>query len=76
MIVVQQMITIATFDVIPTEYLEDEVYYFPDLDPYSVNFEMAGIESTFLLSNIGFILWMIIINILFILIHAVLKSFN
>ena len=65
-----KMIEFAEFDLIPTEYLDELMYYWPESDPFSANFESVGIETTFFLENIGFAIWMANFNILLILFHA------
>ena len=73
------MVQLATFDLIPTEVIDEEKYYWPEADPFNTNFEMAGVESELLLANIGFVLYMIYVHCLMILIHACLhrlKSCN
>ena len=76
MIVTKALIDIATFDLIPTEILDEYLWYFPEGDAFSASFETAGVESTLFLKNIGFILYMIIAHILFVLIHAALHKFR
>lgn len=57
---IANLVEIATFDVIPVSSLEEEIYYFPEADPFTVNFEMVGTESTLFLANIGLPLWMLV----------------
>ena len=59
MIVVEEMVKLATFDLIPTESIDEEMYDWPDEAPYSVSFESAGVESKFFLANIGFALYLV-----------------
>ena len=40
MTIVGQMIKLATFDLIPTEIIDAELYYWPEEDPFSINFEI------------------------------------
>lgn len=61
---------IVTFDFISTENVESEVYYWPETDPFTTNFEMAGVESIFFLANIGFALYLIYLNLFAALVHA------
>ena len=49
---------LATFDLIPTESLDEEMYNWPDEAPYSVSFESAGVESKLFLANIGLALYL------------------
>ena len=67
------MIKLATFDLVPTEIIDEQIYYWPENDgPFSVNFEMTGTESVILLANIGFTIYMIYLNVFAILVHACL----
>ena len=44
--VIEFMIKIATFDLIPTSSIDDLIYYWPETaGAFSVNFEMAGVET-------------------------------
>ena len=49
----------AFFDVIPTEFIDEEIYYFPDEQPYSIGFQTLGYESLLFLGNAGFALWLV-----------------
>ena len=72
MMVIEFMIQLATFDLVPTSFVDEEMYYWPESDPFSTNFEMAGTETVFLLANIGFAIYMIYYHILLALVHACL----
>ena len=72
LVITKQLVKIATFDLIPTEFIDEMIWYFPDADAYSLNFEMVGVESTLLLANIGFMKWLIGLNILLVLIYSIL----
>ena len=74
MMVIEFLIKLATFNLIPIGFLDDEKYYWPESEPFSVNFEMAGTESIFLLANIGFAMYIIYYHILIALIHACLHK--
>ena len=67
------MVNLATFNIIPTEGIDEEKYYWPEADPFNTNFEMAGVESKPFLANIGFVLYMIYVNCLLLLAHAGLQ---
>ena len=45
MTVLEKMINLATFDIIPTDALDDAIFYWPEADPFTVNFEMAGVDN-------------------------------
>ena len=67
--IIQELIAIATFDLIPTEFLYDEAFYFPDADAFSSNFETCDVESTLFLENIGFVLLTIIMQVVLVIVH-------
>ena len=51
------MVGIIKFDLYPTYYIDDEIYYFPDEEPFSINFEACGIESKLFVPNLGSVFW-------------------
>ena len=69
MLLTKEFIKIGTFDLIPTDWLNDLIWYFPDEDPFSLNFETLGIASKHLLQNIGLILYLILANILYAILY-------
>ena len=66
------LVTIVGFDLVPTEFLEELVYYLPEPTAYNINFAANGIESTLFISNIGFALLVIMAYILATIICLVL----
>ena len=68
--VTSEMIKLATFDLIPTGFLDDLMFYFPEADAFSPNFEAAGVESTFMLSNMGFGMYLIYMNAFLVVAYA------
>ena len=74
MILIEQMRTFSNFDMFPMEVIYDQLYYFPDADPFTVNFEMSGTESTLFLSNIGTPLWIMLTMVILALILALLNK--
>ena len=74
MMIIDYMINLASFDLIPTEAVDEKIYYWPEADPFNTNFEMAGIESELFLANIGFALYMVYMHCLAALIHASLHK--
>ena len=72
MMVTRELIKIATFDLIPTEWVDEILWYFPEGDAFSLSFETEGLETRLLLQNIGLILYMISFNILYGLGHLLL----
>ena len=47
------LVEIVNLDLIPTEWLEDLIYYLPEETPFNINFEASGIESNLFISNTG-----------------------
>ena len=71
MIITKELIKIATFDLIPTDFIDEIVWYFPESEAFSLNFETAGVESTLFLENIGLIFWLIVMHVAFVFFHLV-----
>ena len=76
MTITKKMIKLATFDLIPTEWISDMLWYFPEGEAFSLNFETAGIESKLFLQNIGLTLYLVLFNILYGLLHGILVPFK
>ena len=74
MLVTSFMIELAQFDIIPTDLVDDLIYYFPECEPFSDNFETVGVESIYMLDNIGFILWLIALIFCLVILHALLYA--
>ena len=71
--VIETTVQLATLDIIDTDFFDEAIYYWPEVDAFSVNFEQANIKSLYFLANIGFSLYLIYLNILLIMIHACLS---
>jgi len=56
--------------------IDEMIYYFPEADAFSPNFEMVSIESTFLLANLQFTTWVILFYVLLILASMILYMFK
>lgn len=72
MMITAEMIKIATFDLIPTDMIDDLLWYFPEGEAFSLSFETAGVESKIFLQNIGLILYLIMLNVLYGTLHFLL----
>ena len=55
------LIDIATFEVVPSEEINQEVFVLPDEEPYNVNWQQTRIDSTFCMLNLGTVLYVIVI---------------
>lgn len=69
MLITKELIKVASFDLIPTDIIDEQLWYFPEGDPFSLNFNTAGIESTMFFANIGLIFYMIVFNVFLIVLH-------
>ena len=49
MMITKELIDIATFNLIPTEKLDDLLWYFPEAEAFTPSFEMVGIEARVIL---------------------------
>ena len=56
---------------IPTDWLDQLVYYVPESEPYNVNMEMFGYETELLIANAGIVMWTIYINLGLLFIYVV-----
>ena len=50
---------IANLDLVSTEEIDVSFYYLPETEAFNINFEACGVESTYYVSNIGSVLWII-----------------
>ena len=69
MLITKELIKVASFDLIPTDIIDEQLFYFPYGDAFSSNFETAGVESTMFFANIGLIFYMILFNAFLIVLH-------
>ena len=70
MMMIESLIGVANFELLPTEIIDEEIYYWPESEPFSVNFEMSGTESIFFLANIGFVMYLIYYHMFIAIVHA------
>ena len=49
----EKIMDIANLDIFPTGIIEDLIYYLPESEPFSINFESSGLESNLFIGNIG-----------------------
>ena len=55
-----KIIEIANFEVIPSEEINNKLFYFPEEDAFSLNFSECGIESQFFLLIMGLPLYIML----------------
>ena len=49
----QKLIEITNFELISSEKINNKLFYFPEEEPFSLNFWESGIESQFFLLIMG-----------------------
>ena len=76
MLINNALIEIANFEVIPSEELNKKLFYFPEVDSFSLNFQECGIDSLFFLLIIGFPLYIILGHIALLVIYYLLALLN
>ena len=63
------MIDIATFDVVPSEDINEEFFILPEAEPYNINFQQSRIDSVYAITNVGTIFYILIIYAVLILVE-------
>ena len=53
MLINELFIEISSFEIVPSEDINNELFYFPEVDPFSLNFSECGIDSKFFLIIMG-----------------------
>lgn len=76
MIINQAIIEIANFELIPSGEINDKLFYFPEVDPFSLNFSECGIDSLFFLLIMGFPLYIMLGHIALLVLYFVLGLCN
>ena len=80
LIFTSSLVGIVNLDLIPTEKLEELVYYLPESAAFNINFAANKIESTLFISNIGFsklvIMAFILVAIIGLLFYMVKRVWN
>ena len=67
---------IANFEIIPSEYFNEKLFYFPEVDPYNFNFSECGIESRFFLQTMGLPLYIMLVHFALLVIYIFLTMCN
>ena len=76
MLINKAFIEIANFEVIPSEEINSWLFYFPEVDPYSLNFEECGIDSLFFLPLMGFSLYIMLFHFTLVIVYFALSLAN
>ena len=72
MLITKKLISIATFDIFNTEWLEDEIWVFPEDEAFSLNFDTVGFGSVHFQKNAGFVFYIILAVFALALLHLFL----
>ena len=65
-------IDIAGFDMVSTDMITNELFYFPEDEPYSFSFLQAGFESIFMIPGMGAFFYITLIYMALIICHLIL----
>ena len=67
---------IAEFEIIPSETINEKLFYLPEVDPYTIKFQECGIESRFFLQTMGLPLYIMLVHFALLVIYIFLTLFN
>ena len=67
---------IANFEIIPSENINDYLFYLPEADAFNLNFEECGIESRFFLLTMGLPLYIMLVHFALLVIYILLTLCN
>lgn len=65
------LIDIATFDIVPSEEINGEVFVLPDDEPYNVNFQQSKIDSKYAITILGTIFYILMLYLLTVVIERI-----
>ena len=66
------LVDIANFELFDSQKINQKLFYFPEEEPYNLNFQECGVESQHFLLNMGFPLYIVLGHLIFIVIYFVL----
>ena len=72
----QNFFEIANFEIVPSDEINDELFFIPEEEPYNFNFYEYGIESKIFLMNLGFPLYIILGIISLLIVYLILYLAN
>ena len=76
MLINSAFIEIANFEVIPSEEINNKLFYFPETDAFSLNFSNCGIESEFFLLIMGLQLYIMLSHFALLVLYIFLGLCN
>ena len=76
MLINKALIDISEFEVISSEDINKKLFYFPEVDPFTLNFSECGIDSLFFLMIMGFPLYVIVAHFALMIIYFILALAN
>lgn len=68
-----KLIEICSFKVLPTDEINEILFFFPDVEPFNLNFQEMGITSIFALPNLGSTLYILAFYVVLIIFALVVK---
>ena len=63
------LVTIANFDIIPTDAVFDLIFVWPEEDPFNQSFESFGLESYYAIANLGTVFAVVIVYLILMIIQ-------
>ena len=63
---------IASFRIIDTTALTAELFYFPEMDALTLNFQNAGYDTTLMIPSLGSLFYMMLLHFILALVHLLL----
>ena len=63
---------IATFNLIDTTGFTADIFYFPEMDSLSLNFQNAGYDTTLIIPSLGNLLYLLFLHFVLALVHVLL----
>ena len=67
---------IANFELIPSGEINDQVFYFPEEEPFSLNFSECGIDSQYFLLIMGFPIYIMLGYFSLLMLYIILALTN
>ena len=67
---------IASFEIIPSDKINELLYFFPEEEPFNLSFQECGVESQLFLVNMGFPLYIILGHMALIFLNLLLYLTN
>ena len=76
MVINQVFIEIASFEIIDSEKINDEIFHFPEVEPFSLNFQECQIEYVFFLLILGLPLYIMLAHFVLMILYFTFALIN